>query len=94
MKKLLVALLLVSGVAHAEEWWETSNKSGGKIVLLSSECTPRPDATTLKRMYAAHKEGETVWGCWNFWSGQVHVVYDDGAIYTYDAERFVQRTSK
>lgn len=91
MKNLLLALLLVSGAVHAEEWFETSNKSGGKIVLLDAECTPRPDAKTLKRMYTAQKSGETYWGCWNFWSGQVHVVYDDGAQYTYDPTIFTQK---
>jgi hypothetical protein len=93
MKKLLIALLLVAGVAHAqEEWWESENESGGKIVLLSYDCTSRPEAKTLKRMYAAHKNGQTYWGCWNFWSDMVHVVYDDGKSYTYNPEWFVRKT--
>ena len=92
MNKLLIALLLVTGVAHAEEWWESDNESGGKIVLLNAPCTPRPDATTMKRMYAVHKKGMTYWGCWNFFSGQVHVLYDDNLSYTYDPELFVRKT--
>lgn len=94
MKKLLIGLLLVTGAAHAEEWWESANNSGGKIVLLNNACANRPEATTLKRMFAAHGDGRTWWGCWNFFSGQVHVVYDDGASYTYNAELFERKVSK
>jgi hypothetical protein len=90
MKKLLLALLLVSSVVHAEEWWESANEGGGKIVLLPYEC---PDAPKLKRMYAYTKSGGTIWGCWNFWTDMVHVVYDKtGASYTYDPELFVRKT--
>jgi hypothetical protein len=95
MKKLLIALMLICGTAHAqEEWWESANESGGKIVLLGYECSSRPEQKTLKRMYAAHKSGQTTWGCWNFWSDQVHVVYDDGASYTYDPALFVRKVKK
>lgn len=94
MKKFLLALLFVVNVAHAEEeWWETPNTSGGKIVLLNSPCNNRTEQTTLKRMFAAHREGLTIWGCWNFWSGQVHVIYDDGKTYTYDPAGFVRKTA-
>lgn len=93
MKKFLILLCLVTISAHAEEeWWEAPNKSGGKIVLLGGECTPKPELKTLKRMYAAHKDGQTFWGCWNYWSNQVHVVYDNGESYTYDAELFTRKT--
>jgi len=92
MKRLLIALMLVSGFANAEEWFESLNESGGKIVLLTSECSSRPDQKTLKRMYAAHKNGQTYWGCWNYWSDQVHVIYDEGMSYTYDPALFVRKT--
>lgn len=92
MKRLLIALMLISGFANAEEWFESANESGGKIVLLTSECSSRPEQKTLKRMYAAHKTGATVWGCWNYWSEQVHVIYDDGQSYTYDPALFVRKT--
>lgn len=94
MKKLLVALMLLCGTVHAEEWWEGENKSGGKIVLLFSECTVRPEAKTMLRMYSAHINGQTWWGCWNYWSDQVHVVYDSGESYTYEANLFQKRVSK
>jgi hypothetical protein len=95
MKKLLIAMMLICGTAHAaEEWFESANESGGKIVLLSYGCTSRPEATTMKRMYAAHKNGQTVWGCWNYWNDAVHVVYDDGASYTYDPALFTQKVRK
>lgn len=95
MKKILIALMLIWGTAHAaEEWWESANESGGKIVLLGYGCTSRPEATTMKRMYAAHKNGQTYWGCWNYWNDAVHVVYDDGASYTYDPNLFTQKVKK
>ncbi len=90
MKKLLL-LLLIAPMAQAEEWFEGPNQSGGKIVLLSYACDVRPEAKTLKRMYAAHSTGRTVWGCWNYWNDAVHVVYDDGESYTYDPNLFVYK---
>lgn len=92
MKKIIFILALLCTSVHAEEWWESANESGGKIVLLSYECTSRPETKTLKRMYAAHKSGQTFWGCWNYWSDQVHVIYDDGKSYTYDPELFIRKT--
>ena len=93
MNKLLITLMLVSGFAQAaEEWFESTNESGGKIVLLNSECINRANQNTLKRMYAAHKNGQTYWGCWNYWADQVHVIYDEGQSYTYDPTLFVRRT--
>ena len=91
MKKILFVLMLLCSTAQAEEWFESGNESGGKIVLLTYGCTSRPEATTMKRMYAAHKNGQTTWGCWNYWSDMVHVVYDDGQSYTYDPNLFVRK---
>ena len=93
MKKLLLALLLVSN-AYAEDWFEGPNKANGKIVLLTTPCQQRPDATTLKLMYSTGDTGKTLWGCWNYWSGAVHVVYDSGETYTYSPELFIYKQSK
>jgi hypothetical protein len=91
MKRLFLLLILLCSTAHSEEWFESANESGGKIVLLTYGCTSRPDATTMRRMYAAHKSGQTIWGCWNYWNDAVHVVYDDGASYTYDPTLFIKK---
>jgi hypothetical protein len=91
MKKILFILALLSTSAHAEEWFESANESGGKIVLLTYGCTSRPEATTMRRMYAAHRNGQTIWGCWNYWNDAVHVVYDEGQSYTYDPTLFVKK---
>ena len=89
MKKLLIALLMTCSLAQAEEWFESLNNSGGKIVLLTYAC---PNSPSLKRMYAYHKEGMTFWGCWNYWNEMVHVLYDNGDSYTYDPNLFVRKT--
>lgn len=94
MKKLFIVLCLMASPAYAEEeWWESLNKSGGKIVLTNEPCTVRPDAKTLKRMFTNHRNGETYWGCWNYWSDQVHVIYDSGDSYTYDPALFSRKTA-
>ena len=90
MKKILFMLVLLCTTVHAEEeWFESDNEGGGKIVLLTYEC---PGAPKLKRMYAYTKSGGTIWGCWNYWTEMVHVIYDKtNASYTYDPSLFVRR---
>ena len=94
MKKLGIFLFFLCSFAIAEDWFERPNRANGKIVLLSGACTPRPDATTMRRMYTTTDSGSTIWGCWNYWAGAVHVVYDDGQTYTYPPELFTFRQSK
>jgi len=45
MKKLILCLLLVSSVCHAEEWMETVNEAGGKIFFFIPS-----DAQTLEQV--------------------------------------------
>ena len=94
MKGLLLALCLVAGVVHAEEeWWESGNEAGGKIVLLQNACRTDGTLKTMRRMFATHKNGQTMWGCWNYWTDQVHVVYDNGDSYTYNPALFTRKTA-
>lgn len=72
MKKLFLALALVSGVAQADTW-SMPNQGGGKVVLTDRECKGYP---SLRESYAYTSEG--YWsGCWTIIDGKVHMVAGD-----------------
>lgn len=87
MKTLLMALslALASASVHAEKWMEVTNKSGGKMILTTTQCKDKP---ALRVMMSTAPNKPTLFGCWAYIAGQVHVVYDDGDRYTYDADSF------
>ena len=87
MKKLLIALLLVSGTANAEKYFEMKNKAGGKIVLHATECHDKSRAP-LRLATASGKGHKTDFGCWGYIGGEVHIVFDDGERRAYPAEAF------
>lgn len=91
-KKLLVALLLVSSVAYADEWLETANQNGGKIMLLTHKCGDQ--YPNLKLTVVSDKNGQTFFGCWAYFSGMVHVTYQDGTSFVYDPNIFEYRTDE
>jgi hypothetical protein len=82
MKKLMVALLLVCGVANAEQWLELKNTEGGVIVFTGTET--KNCGAVLKWMYATAKDGTAYYGCWTYLNGKVHAVYDSGERRVYD----------
>jgi len=86
MKKLLLALVLVPCLVWGEEWLEAANKDGGKIMLLTHKCSDR--YPNLKVVIISTGIGQTFRGCWAYFSGKVHVSYDDGTSYMYDPEIF------
>jgi hypothetical protein len=90
MKKLILALALFTGAAHADEWLEAANKDGGKILLLTAKCDAK--YPSLRLMMAIASTGQTVRGCWAYFSDMVHVTYDDGTAYTYDPMIFVYKS--
>ena len=87
MKIQLIALALVMAAssAHAEKWMEVNNKSGGKLILTTEPCKDKP---ALRVMMSTAPNKPTLFGCWAYVAGQVHVVYDDGERYTYDPAAF------
>lgn len=87
MKKLLIALLLVSPIVHAEKYFELRNKAGGKIVLHAVECYDK-SKPSLKLVTATAPSQKTIFGCWGYIGGEVHVVYDDGERRSYPADVF------
>ena len=65
MKKLLLALMLVSGVAHSGTFATMPNQANGKIVLTDEAC--KLDGRTydgLHRAYNYGSSGYTSEGCW------------------------------
>ncbi len=72
MKKLIFCCVLLANPAFAEEWMETVNEAGGKILFLNYLC---PDSTTGRKVIATMRDGGTVHGCWYFFADMVHVVW-------------------
>ena len=73
MKKLLICLLMVCSTAHAEEWMETPNNAGGKILFLPAKCGGNDDTGRL--VIATMSDGGTVHGCWYYFAEMIHVVW-------------------
>jgi hypothetical protein len=86
MKKLLIVLLFAVTSVHAEQWFESNNTGGGKIVLFKTKCEGRERGMI---MLAYISGGKTINGCWWYFGDKVHVVYSDGDTYTYDPNAFV-----
>lgn len=82
---IMVALALAAGSAQAEKWLEVTNKSGGKLILTTEPCRDKP---ALRAMMATAPNKPTIFGCWAYIAGEVHVVYDDGDRFTYPADAF------
>jgi hypothetical protein len=92
MKKLIFCLVLVTGVCRAEEWMETINEAGGKILFLSYAC---PEGTTGRKVIATMRDGGTIHGCWYFFADMVHVVWvgQNGKTSAYDPKTLSYRKS-
>ena len=72
MKKLL-ALLLIANLAHASNFAETDNQSGGKIVITTEACQKD---VSIFRAYNYTQDGKTEDGCWKYDSDTVVVFWD------------------
>lgn len=75
MKKLLWSLVLVACSVQAEEWMETQNNAGGKILFTQAKCDGRG-----RMVIATMPDGDTVHGCWYYFSEMVHVVWTDARV--------------
>ena len=72
MKKLIFFCALLANPAFADEWMETPNNAGGKILFLSEKCH---GTDTGRMVIATMKDGGTVHGCWYYFAEMVHVVW-------------------
>jgi len=90
MKKLIVGLLLAGAAVSAQaELWQTTNKSGGHIVLTNRDCPDLPNRN-LRSGYSYSRDGQTLSFCWAIVDNKVMAVYKNGAQYTYDPTTFVK----
>jgi hypothetical protein len=80
MRKLLIALLAVPLLGHAEAVFETSNQAGGKIVLTDEYC--RDDSHKLA--YSMVPGYDTILGCWTADNQYIHIAWYDGGLRSYD----------
>ncbi len=94
MKKLLVALMLVCGVAHAEEWLEMPNEAGGKILLLTLECkskeTGKPDG---RQVVTSSPNGTGARGCWFYYADMIHIMWNDGDSSVFEPNQFTAKNN-
>ena len=84
-------LLLMCSQVQAEEWLETANDKGGKILLLKTLCK---DSKTGHLLIATSSNGQSVYGCWWTFTDMIHAVFDNGETYAYDPKIFQYKTSK
>ena len=94
MHKLLVMFLLLCSNVQAAEWWEATNGVGRKIILTLDKCYTQTFSSHWYQMYSSGDGGKTIWGCWTLLNGQIQVLYDHGASYTWDANEFTYKTDK
>ena len=86
MKKLLLALLLVSSSVMADTW-VMNNNGGGQIVLTDRACKGHP---SLNQAYT-YTNSIYLGGCWAIVDGKVHVAWDNNqGRRVYEMNDFVQ----
>lgn len=85
MKKLLLALLLVSNISYADIAATMRNKAGGYIALTSDVCST---SDTMFQAYSSMPNHSTMWGCWYSDTINVHIRWSDGDYRTYPLENW------
>ena len=91
MKKLLIAMLFVPMLAHAERWFEMRNNAGGKIILTEYKCETGDGG---KMVISTTKDGTTIQGCWFFFTDMVHIRWDSGTISSFNPNEFTMKERK
>jgi hypothetical protein len=71
MKKLLIALVLVSCNALADTW-VMNNAGGGQVVLTDRVCKGHP---SLREAYT-YTNSVYLEGCWTLLDGKIHVAWN------------------
>ena len=75
MKKLLLSLMLIAGIANADTAAYLANKGNGQIVLTDTVCANYP---TMFVAYSSVPNSTTLWGCWYSDDINVHIRWNDG----------------
>jgi len=73
MKYILLSLLTAATVAHADNFADSENQAGGKIVLMTDACATDK---TQSRAYFYTKDGITEDGCWKYDAETIVVVWE------------------
>ena len=93
MKKLLLSLLLVAGIANAEILATLQNRAGGIMYFTDTKC-PTQSNPYWKIIYSTLSGGGTVWGCWLYDSGMVHVRWENGNTSAFDSRELTLTNRK
>lgn len=90
MKKIILMLVLVCSTAYADKWAEMKNNAGGKIILTTTECRSGKGRMVI----ATTPQGDSINGCWYYFSDMVHVVWDNGKTSSFEPDDFTYKESK
>jgi hypothetical protein len=92
MKKAIIFWVLLANLnfCYAEEWMETTNEAGGKILFIQTLCS---GSTTGRMVIATMRDGNTIHGCWWYFADMVHVVWEgqNGKTSAYDPKTLSYR---
>ena len=91
MKKFIILLMLISGTANAEQWFEMPNKAGGKMVLLTTKCS---DTESGRIVISTTPEGYTTNGCWWYFAEMVNIVWKSGNTSSFEGTAFTLKGDK
>ena len=90
MSKFALALLVVAGVAHAEDWVEAPTSAGGKIVLTRQTADWCPKGFLLG--YVETSKQDVIYGCWAKSNDRIHMRFGDDIMKVYDLEGWEYKT--
>jgi hypothetical protein len=94
MRKLIWALVLVPCLVWGEEWLELDNSAGGKILFMKNTCGIGKKETQGLYVIATTPTGDNIAGCWYYFAGMVHVVWENGKTSSFEPKDFRHRETK
>lgn len=90
MKGLLAVLFAGLSLSAWADSWAIINKNGGEIVITDRACKGYKN---LRYAYSYSDTGKTFGGCWTIIDDRVHLIYDDGTVYTYPVSSFYKKST-
>lgn len=73
---LVLLMVLLPRVGHAQDVLVSGNDAGGEIVLTGRECTLGSKRyPSLREAYTVHPNGSMIEGCWTMLDDAIHVVW-------------------